>query len=74
MNQEAIETVKKFIQKTAEMPEYERDQVWAEALHYARLGIGSKFPEPMAEWFRQAVSYIDDNGTVPDYWPGRMPC
>ena len=73
MDQEAIEAVKKFIQKTAEMPEYERGQVYAQGLHHARLGLWSKFPEPMAEWFRQMVSYIDDNGPVPDYWPERMP-
>ena len=73
MNNEAADAGRKFIERTAPLPEYERSQVWAEAMHYSRLGNWDQFPQPLAEWFRQVVNYVDDNGPKPDYWPDTMP-
>ena len=73
MSNSTRKAVQAFIEKTAELPEYERSQVWAEALHYARIGQISQIPKPLADWFRQLVNYLDDGGPRPDYWPTRIP-
>ena len=67
------EATMKFIAITAELPEYERDQVWAEMLHHARAGDWKKIPEPIREWSRQVIKYIDQSGPRPDYWPDQIP-
>ena len=67
------EATMKFIAITAELPEYERDQVWAEMLHHARAGDWEKIPEPIREWSRQVIKYIDQSGPRPDYWPDQIP-
>ena len=63
MGQEVVRAAKVFIKETSNLPPYERDQIWAEALHYA----------PVRAWFRQIVAYIDDDGPQPEYWPKAMP-
>ena len=63
----------KFIAMTAKMPEYQREQVWAEMLHHARAGDWKKIPEPIREWSRQVIEYIDQGGPKPDYWPDKIP-
>ena len=73
MDIEAVDAVTKFIASTSGLPQHERDQIWAEALHYARLGEWSRFPSPLSRWLQQVVSYIDDDGPRPDYWPESVP-
>ena len=48
-------------------------QVWAQMLHQARAGDWEKIPEPIREWSRQVIKYIDQSGPTPDYWPDQMP-
>lgn len=69
MDLEAVDAAKAFIASSSRLSERERSQIWAEALHYARLGEWSRFPQPLSKWLHQVVSYIDDDGPKPDYWP-----
>ena len=73
MGQEVVRAAKVFIKETSNLPPYERDQIWAEALHYAQLEEWNKIPSPVRAWFRQIVAYIDDDGPQPEYWPKAMP-
>ena len=73
MDQKAEDAAMKFIEATATLPEYERSQVWAEALHHGRLGCWYKFPPDLATWFRQLIEHIDRDGPRPDYWPSITP-
>ena len=44
MGKEVVRNAKVFFEATSKLPPYERDQIWAEALHYARLGKWSQIP------------------------------
>ena len=73
MDRKVIDAAKTFIGITASLSQYERSQTWAEALHRARLGELDRFPEPLSRWLSQVVSYVDDDGPTPDYWPESLP-
>ena len=62
-----------FISKIRQTPPEGRHEAWELPLSHARLGFLKGLPQPLINWFEEAVAHLDDGGPRPAYWPEDNP-